>query len=82
MMAKTENKQVKKLISMYFTHLKEVNVLTSGNDLISLGFTKGKEFKDIFLKILDEKLDGNLKTKEDEKNFIKNLKSRQKGGEP
>jgi tRNA nucleotidyltransferase (CCA-adding enzyme) len=74
MMAKTDNNQVKKLISRYFTHLKQIEVITTGNDLIGLGFKAGKDFKEIFLKVLNEKLNGNIKTKENEVRFIKSLK--------
>jgi tRNA nucleotidyltransferase (CCA-adding enzyme) len=73
-MAKTENENIKRLISRYFTQLKRVKILTTGNDLMAMGFEAGKEFKEIFLKVLNEKLDGKLNTKEHEVTFIRNLK--------
>ncbi len=74
MMAKTDNKQIKKYISRYFTHLKQIKVFTTGNDLITMGFKEGKEFSEIFSTVLNEKLDGNIKTKDDEIRLINSLK--------
>jgi tRNA nucleotidyltransferase (CCA-adding enzyme) len=74
MMAKTVNKQVKKLISRYFTHLKQTKIVTTGKDLLKLGFKEGKDFKNIFLRLLNERLNGNIKTKDNEMAFINSLK--------
>ena len=71
LMAKTTSEHVRKAVSHYFTHLIQVKVELSGDDLISLGLTPGKIFKKIFHEVLNAKLDGVLKNREDELRFIK-----------
>ena len=63
----TENHAVKK----FLTCLKEIKVLISGKDLIELGFIPSPYFNELFDLILREKLNGNLKTKEEEINYVK-----------
>ncbi len=63
----TEEKAVRKFLYA----LKEIKVLITGNDLIDLGFIPSKYFNELFEKILIEKLDGKLTTKEEELNFVK-----------
>ncbi len=63
----TGNNSVKK----YITELKDIKVLINGNDLISLGFMPSEKFGGYFEKILKEKLNGKLKTKAEELEFIK-----------
>lgn len=55
----------------FLTALKQVSLLITGRDLIDLGLIPSPYFHEIFQKILKEKLDGNLKTKEEEINFVK-----------
>lgn len=61
------NPQVKE----FLTSLKDVNVLISGKDLIELGFTPSPYFNELFELVLKEKLEGRLKTKEEEIGFVK-----------
>ena len=63
----TGNKAVEK----FFVALKEIKVLLTGKDLIDLGFIPSAYFNELFDKILTEKLNGKLKTKEEEIEFIK-----------
>lgn len=63
---KNDNKIFKKL-----QKLSEIKIYTTGDDLISMGFKPSSLFKEIFDRILDEKLKSYLKTKEEEENFIK-----------
>lgn len=63
---KNDNKIFKKL-----QKLSEIKIYTTGDDLISMGFKPSSLFKEIFDRILDEKLKNNLKTREEEENFIK-----------
>jgi tRNA nucleotidyltransferase (CCA-adding enzyme) len=71
LMAKTTSEHVRKAVSHYFTHSTQVKVELSGDDLISLGLTPGEIFKKIFHEVLNAKLDGVLKNREDELRFIK-----------
>ncbi len=61
-----------KNVIKFLSELKNTEILTTGKDLIELGFKPSKSFSDIFDLILKEKLDGKLKTKEEETEFIKN----------
>ncbi|MCJ7771896.1 MAG: CBS domain-containing protein [Desulfobacterales bacterium] len=72
MMAATRQEKVKKAISDYFTKLRPVTVLIKGKDLQHLGLKPGPLYRDIFQAVLDAKLNGNLKTKNDELAFIEN----------
>ena len=65
----TGNKAVEK----FFVALKEIKVLLTGKDLIDLGFIPSSYFNKLFDAILTEKLNGNLKTKEEEIAFVKQL---------
>ena len=69
----TGNKAVEK----FFVALKEIKVLLTGKDLIDLGFIPSAYFNELFDKILTEKLNGNLKTKEEEIAFVKQFTNKQ-----
>lgn len=58
-------------VEKFFVALKEIKVLLTGKDLIDLGFIPSAYFNKLFDKILNEKLNGNLKTKEEEIEFVK-----------
>lgn len=70
-MAKTRSEVMKKSIAAFFTKLKGTKVLLKGNDLIAMGYKPGTLFKDIFDRILEAKLEGEVSTKEDEIRFLK-----------
>ncbi len=70
-MAKTKNEKIKRFISTFFTKLKGTKISIKGKDLIDMGYTPGRLFKDIFESILTAKLDGDVSTKEDEVKFVK-----------
>ncbi|MEW6607116.1 MAG: DHHA1 domain-containing protein [bacterium] len=65
-----ENKEIasciKKQIVFFLTELSKVKLSISGDDLKKLGIEPGPVYKEIFDKVLSAKLNGKLKTKEDE----------------
>lgn len=61
-----------KNVIKYWRDLKDIKVLTTGQDLINLGYTPSKYFSEIFDMILSEKIQGKIKTKEEEIDFVKN----------
>lgn len=77
-MAKTRSEDVKKAISNYITHHDSFKPLTTGNDLKKLGVSEGPVFKDILDHLKDAKIDLDLKTREDEAQFLETYLS-QKG---
>lgn len=72
MMAVTKNENVKKSISNYFTRLRHIQPSVTGKDLIKMGLDPGPIFKEILQAVLDAKLNGRLKTRNDELGFVKN----------
>jgi len=70
-MAKTRSEKIKRSISTFFTKLRETEVFLKGKDLINMGYKPGRFFKEIFDSILEAKMEGNVSTKEDEVEFVK-----------
>lgn len=71
MMAKAAKKTGQKAISLYITKLSSVKLQITGDDLMALGLTPGPQFKIVLEAVLNAKLDGLVKTKADELNFVK-----------
>ena len=60
-----------KAVKYFYDVLKEIKVLITGKDLIELGFIPSPYFNELFERVLNEKLEGNLKTKKEEIEFVK-----------
>lgn len=58
-------------VTKFLEALRDIRVLISGKDLIDLGLIPSAYFNKIFDKILKEKLEGRLGTKEEELAFVK-----------
>jgi len=71
MMAKTEDEEIKRLISLYFTSLKNVRTALRGRDLISMGFEPGPLFREIINALLMARLDKKIESREDEVAFVR-----------
>jgi tRNA nucleotidyltransferase (CCA-adding enzyme) len=69
-MAKTKSEETKKAISGYITSRNSYKSFTTGEDLKKLGIQEGPVYKEVLDKLKDAKIDMNLKTKEDEANFV------------
>lgn len=63
--------QKKKEISHYLIELRKVKSVLSGEDLKSMGIPPGPVYSAILDAVLDERLRGSLKTREDEIAFVK-----------
>jgi len=61
----------KREISLYLLHLRQTRPLVKGEDLMRLGIKPGPVYSEVFKAVLEEKLKGNLKTKEEEIEFIR-----------
>jgi tRNA nucleotidyltransferase (CCA-adding enzyme) len=70
-MAKTDNTEVKKAISLFFTKLKNITVNVRGKDLQALGIKTGPLYRDILQTLLLAHLDGKVNTKEEELRYIR-----------
>ncbi|RJQ40359.1 MAG: CBS domain-containing protein [Nitrospiraceae bacterium] len=69
-MAQSKSKQKQKAISQYLIELRKVKPLLKGKDLQKIGIKPGPVYSKLFSELLDEKLRGRLKTREDEERFI------------
>ncbi len=70
-MACTRSERVKKGVSLYYTRLKDIKPAIQGRDLIAMGLKPGPVFQSIIRSVLDEKLDGRVKNREEEMAFVK-----------
>ncbi len=71
MMAKADNENIKRLISLYFTKLKGTKVMLKGRDLEALGLLPGPLYREVFDRLLEARLNNLINTKEDEINFVR-----------
>ncbi len=71
MMAKSKQELAKKYISLYLTHLRNIKVTLTGNDLKQMGIPPGPSYRKIFVELLDAKLDGQVRSHEEEMDFVK-----------
>jgi tRNA nucleotidyltransferase (CCA-adding enzyme) len=71
MMASTRNRSVKKAISIYYNQLKDIQPLTGGRDLLSMGLKPGPVFRQILEAILDARLNGEVETHQEELEFVR-----------
>lgn len=69
-MAVTPDNNKKKDISQYLLHLRKIKPQLRGDDLQRLGLIPGPVYSEALDAVLDEKLRGKLKTKEDEREFV------------
>jgi tRNA nucleotidyltransferase (CCA-adding enzyme) len=79
-MAITRSEKIKRYISIFFTRLRDTQILLKGKDLIDMGYKPGPYFKIILDGILKARLENNLISKEDEIEFLrKNFINRSNG---
>lgn len=76
MMAVTRHERVKKAISFFVTQLRQTKISVSGKDLKEMELEPGPLYKTILQAVMDAKLNGQLKTKNDELNFVRDYASR------
>ena len=71
MMAATRKETVKRAISQYITALRYIRISLRGKDIKQMGLTPGPIYREVLHSVLEAKLDGKLKTKTDEVQFVK-----------
>ncbi len=72
-MAKADKEEAKRGISLYLSHLQEVRLSITGKELAQLGIKPGPLYGKIMGQILWAKLDGLVKTREEEMEFAKGV---------
>jgi tRNA nucleotidyltransferase (CCA-adding enzyme) len=80
MMVCTASKSAKKQISLYHTQLRNVAVTITGKDLLKNGLQPGPLYSRTIQAVLEAKLNGIIKTREDELEYVKDLVSTLDGG--
>ncbi len=71
MMAKANNRIIKRQISNFFTRMKGARVSLTGRDLKHLGFKPGPLYRQILDALLEAKLNNQVNTREDELLFVR-----------
>ncbi|MBX9573615.1 MAG: CBS domain-containing protein [Candidatus Obscuribacterales bacterium] len=61
---------LRRWIKIYFEELRELKTEISGHDLLALGIRQGPSIGEILSKLRDAKLDGELRTPEEERGFV------------
>lgn len=72
-MAKYDEDNLKKNISLYFKELIKIETYVNGNDLISLGYKPSHLFNEIKKVLIREKIKGKVKTKSEEIELVKKM---------
>ena len=72
-MAKTKTKEAKKRISAFFTKYNSIRLSITGTDLKRTGLAPGPKYKKILDKVLYAKLDGKVKSRQDEIRLARKL---------
>ncbi|MFZ6017030.1 MAG: CBS domain-containing protein [Nitrospirota bacterium] len=70
-MAVSKDREKQKVISRYLTELRKVKPLLKGDDLERMGIHPGPVYARILKELLEEKLRGRLKSREDEERFVR-----------
>ncbi len=71
--AKYKNNNIQKHIKDFFEIYNGMRIIISGDDLHRLGIAPGPYYQNIFTKVLKAKLEGIVKTKEEELSLIKEI---------
>ena len=66
----------KRWLSRYFTQWRQIKPILTGNNLKAMGLKPGPIFKTILEELLKARLDGKVKTEEDEKKLVKKFLKR------
>jgi tRNA nucleotidyltransferase (CCA-adding enzyme) len=70
-MAVSKDRQKQKVISHYLTELRKVKTVLKGDDLKRMGIQPGPVYSKILKELLEEKLRGRLKSREEEERFVR-----------
>jgi len=73
LMALSKDRKIQKVISHYLTELRTIKTILTGDDLKGMGIQPGPVYSKILRKLLEEKLRGLVKTREDEEKFVRSL---------
>jgi tRNA nucleotidyltransferase (CCA-adding enzyme) len=69
-MALSKDRQKQKAISWYLTELRKIKTILKGDDLKGMGIQPGPVYSRLLKELLEEKLRGHLRSREDEEKFV------------
>jgi tRNA nucleotidyltransferase (CCA-adding enzyme) len=69
-MALSKDRQKQKAISWYLTELRKIKTILKGDDLKGMGIQPGPVYSRLLKELLEEKLRGHLRSREDEERFV------------
>jgi tRNA nucleotidyltransferase (CCA-adding enzyme) len=69
-MTKTPRETVRKAVSLYITRLRSVRISVSGEDLMDMGYPRGPGYREIFQRVMNARLDGQVNDLATEKEWI------------
>jgi tRNA nucleotidyltransferase (CCA-adding enzyme) len=72
-MALSKDRLKQKVISRYLTELRKIEPILKGEDLKKIGVKPGPVYSKILKELLEEKLRGHLKSREDEERFVRRI---------
>jgi tRNA nucleotidyltransferase (CCA-adding enzyme) len=73
MMAKTEDDEVKKYISLYFTQLQSVRSMITGKDLKEMGVPPGPRYREILDMVMKARLDNEVTSRDEELALVRKV---------
>ncbi len=77
LMAKSKGDSVKRQVSAFLTTYQHVKPILTGADLKSMGLKPGPKFKQILDRLLDARLNGEVKTETEERELVHQLRPSQ-----
>lgn len=73
LMAKSDSEEAKKHISIYLSHLQDIQLSITGKDLLRLGIKPGPVYTKALNQTLSAKLDGLIKSREEELEYARRV---------
>jgi len=73
LMAKSSSESIKRQISAFLTSYQRLHPLLNGTDLKAMGMKPGPRFRKILDTLLDARLNGEVKTESEERDFVRKL---------
>ncbi|MFH1662556.1 MAG: CCA tRNA nucleotidyltransferase [Chloroflexota bacterium] len=70
-----DSEESRRHMQLHMDKLRHIKPLLTGNDLMEMGIPLGPRIKEVLNKLLDARLDGEVKTREDEERVVRGLRS-------
>jgi len=67
----SDDETIQKAISFFISHTKDIKLEITGNDLLAMGIKQGPVYSKIFEELLLKKIDGEIKSRDDELDYGK-----------